>query len=432
MTTNSINFFKWMKMKTMKKINVMTYVAIVALLALGSCTKENGGEADPGEMTTVKFQVSYEGGTSRAVANPLNTGDLLTLKAGHIFFTDGGGNIVRHVGIVEGANLTSGPGSERVSLTTVMGEEAVILNVPASVQRCYILANDVAAKIGGSTGVTGNQEGNNISTILNLTTTAPNLNSAAGDLSTVAQFGSGTIVPGAGQTAVGNVPYDAAVEVPIRALTSRIQIKKITGGVFEYKDSEDEDQQITIDNFTVEGIYINNYYSEMTVASTWPSAVVNHLQDVTKYTTAGTAPYSSTGNGYKLADAPLAQADNSLIVAPADNSKVWAYNVFPTSESAANNANVPHIIIKLSSVTFTDSGTGAQNTLTNQYLTIAKIMTQGGSATVNAFLPNNSYTFNDIVFDYSKLSPLPEATEIDVLVTVDLIKWTDNSVVWGI
>jgi hypothetical protein len=415
----------------MKKFNFVAYVAAAALLALGSCAIGEEKGTDPGDMTTVKFKLSYEGLNSRALADPMETNDPLTLQPGHIFFADGSGTIVRHVGIVADV-AGGGAGSEQVELDRVLAGEAVILQVPATAQRCYILANDVAAKVGGDTGVTGNREGNDISTILGLTATVPNLN-AATDISTVVQFGSGDIVPEAGVTETEAQEYDAWVEVDIRALTARIQVKRITGKVYNYTDDEDNPQTITIDDFTVEGIYVNNYYTSMTVNSTWPDGVVNHLSNIPSYSTAGTAPYSPTGNGYRLADL-LNINDTGLAVAPADNTKVWAYNVFPTSTSAANNANVPHVIVKLSSVTFTDSGDGdgvTPTVLTDQFLTIANIKRAGG-ALLNAFEANNSYTFDNIAFDFTNLSDYPEVTELDILVTVKLLPWTDNPVEWDI
>ena len=410
----------------MKRFNARALAAIVALSALMSCDKEDKKGIDPGgEFSRVKFQLSYGQGT-RAEADLVAHDELLVLQAGHIFFTEANGKIGLHVGIVETAG--SGPGAKQVVLSEVKNGEAVIEDVPVSVKKCYILSNDALAKIGGTGGITGNLTGQNISAVQAMTAVVPDLNTASGDVSSVPLFGVGNIAPGSGTTA-GNKPYDASVNVQINALASRIQIKKLSGVVYDYKDASNADQTITIDEFTVEGIYINNYYPSMTVNSTWPQAIVNNGQTVANYASTGSTTYASTGSGYKLSDNP-ALASTNKIAAPAGG-KVWAYNVFPTP--AATVASVPHIVIKLSQVKFTDSAVTGQQTVQNQFLSIASIKKQGTSPAqvIDSFAANNIYTFDDIRFDYTKLSPVPETDKLDVWVTVQMMKWQNNAVDWN-
>jgi hypothetical protein len=417
----------------MKKINVMAAAAIVTLATFSSCSKDPG--TDPAnEFNKVKFQVTYAtDAQSRADGALVANDESLVMKTGHIFFTDAGGRIVEHVRIV--SNAGDGAPLKEVLLTDIAptAREAVVIDVPGTAVACHILSNDVAASMSGITVTGTGMTGQNISAVLSLAATVNNLN-AASDVSAVPLYGTGNIVAQSGTTTVNNRPYEATVNVKINAVGGRLQIKEISSATYAYTDDQGRSQNITIGDFTVEAIYINNYYPTTTVGA-WNGATgnpVNNGSDLAKYAITGTTDYASpSGQARKLVD-ELNRTSASGALKPNTANGGWVYNVFPTANGV--QANVPHIIVKFSEVKYTDSGNAAagEQTIEDQFITIAKYKLSTGGTVVNEIASTNIYTFGDIEFNFGNLSPLPEADKLDVLVTVEMMKWKDNSVVWDI
>lgn len=408
----------------MKQFKVMAAVALAGLM-MASCAKDNGNEGNgtPSTESKVKIQVVYNhsNGGTRADANKIAHETDLDFTVGHIFFAESNGLINTHVGIDNSA------GSVQVSKADLIGGEAVIEGISTNATKCYIVMTDAAAQIGSTTGITGNLKGSNISVVKAYAIEVGNINNADGDVANVPLYGEGDVAADVDQTA-GGKDYTSSVEVEINALASRLQVGKISAKVYTYPvGSVNAGETVTIDAFTVEGIYINNFYEEMTVGST-AGTVIDGGDDATAYTTAGSTDYSSGGVGEKLTDQLAIPASNTpLAVVPATK-QVWAYNLFP-------GASVPAVVIKLSEVKFTDSTNSTQTTVTNQFLTVKSFKYAPGHADagddVAAFVANNIYTLSDIQFDYTDLTSVPYEETMTTLVTVDMMKWLDNEIVWN-
>jgi hypothetical protein len=166
----------------------------------------------------------------------------------------------------------------------------------------------------------------------------------------------------------------------------------------------------------------------MTVAATGSNLVSNE-QDPLKYlasayTTAGVACLAEEFGGTPKAGT----GTPNLSAAPAAG-KYWVYNLFPTT--------VPHIIIKIAAgAKYLPAGTGAteQTITTVKYITVSTFKYSGGTKDgqdVAMFEANNIYTLGDIQFDYEDLSDNPEDKAVDALVTVQMLPWVENTIIWS-
>jgi hypothetical protein len=400
--------------------NFKTIAALfAATVMLASCGKESVETPAGGDGTTsVKIGISYpEGAETRAVGPALADDYQATFKPGHIFFTNASGVIDTHV-TVDAATAISGVTNFTTNELTT--GEVVVTGISSTASMCYIISNDVAAKLAG-TGITSNQKGNNISTILDDLFSVSNMQDATGNISNVPMYGVGNVqgAPANSATSVNNTSYTALVNVQIQSLASHLQIKQLTAVSVTNPDSK----VYAITDYTVDGIYINNVNPTMTVDSTFPAnSIVNNGSVVGNYVTTSGSTYftgtPSTGSLAGLADEGTITT-TALVAAPTTG--YWAYNVFPQTD-------VPHIIVKLSGVKYTVDGGAVQTIPGNQWLTIAKY--KEGTTPVTAFAADQIYTLNNIQFDYNDLTIVPEASTLDVNVTVTMFKWNNHDLDW--
>lgn len=409
----------------MKQFKMMAAVAVAGLMMLASCAKDNEGDKGNNGLngeTSVKIQLVYSNGAAtRADGAAIADDTDLDFTEGHIFFATSAGVIDKHVGVGNSA------GSFQVSKTELEDGEAVIEGISGSATSCYILFTDVNAQISSTTGITGDLEGTNISAITGAVIPVGNINDAGGAVANVPLYGTGTVAPVSPDQTTDGKDYNAYVKVDIDALASRLQIGKVSAKTYTYTDGNGESHTVTIDAFTVEGIYVNNFHQDMTIAST-AGTVIDGEDDPDAYSTTAGTVYASGELAAKLYDAPGAASGSPLAVAATG---VWAYNLFPTT--------VPHVIIKLTGVSYTDENTdaGTDNTVTGltQFLTVSSFKygpahDDAGDPVV-AFLKNNIYTLSDIQFSYADMTHVPYEETMDVLVEVQMMSWIDNAIVWN-
>ncbi len=424
----------------MKRISILAAMAVALLALVASCSRENtGAEFDPQGTSSVMISLNYpDSDSTRADADPIADGTKLELQAGHILFCDASGEILKHVGIdntVGSQNFTIG----EISTDPLQTGEAVVQNLPNTVVRAHLISNDQQGKIGSASGITTNLEGTDIEDVLDYMMQIGDLNNADGDVANVALYGKGDINFLASGTTPGGKKFGAAVMLDVKALATRLQIKKISAKDYVEYDPTDLDpsdgtdvlRTTKIDSYTIEGIYVNFYFGQDKVGPEKPVDVldlINNGSVVEKYSTSDPlAPYGTGNAGETMADYLDIDASGSpLSVVPATKS-IWAYNLFP--------GNAPHVIVRFSEVTLSQwDGTGTQIgtpiTITDpRFITVKGFLFDGGG-TVSGFEANHIYTIDDIAFDYDDLTDEPEKEPLDVLVRVNLMPWKDHSIVW--
>lgn len=402
----------------MKQFKVMVAAALVGLV-MASCAKDNEISKDDTltGKTSVKIQLVYGHTDTRADGAAIADKTNLDFTEGHIFFATSSGTIDKHIGVGNSA------GSIQVSKTDLKGGEVVVEGLSGSATRCYILFTDVNAKIGSSTGITGDLRGKDISTIKSMVIPVGNINDASGAVANVPLYGEGVVEVVSPDKTSGGSDYNAKVSVTINSLAARLQIGKISAKVYNYTN-DSGNQTVTIDAFTVGGIYINNFHQDMTVGST-AGTIIDGADNAGKYSTAAGTSYATGGIGEKLCDVLKTAATGSPLAVAANG--VWAYNLFPTT--------VPHIIIELTNVKYTDSATGTQITIPSQFIAVQSFKYAPGHANagevVTNFAANNIYTLSDIQFNFTNMVHSPYEKTMDVLVEVQMMKWLNNGIVWN-
>jgi hypothetical protein len=195
----------------------------------------------------------------------------------------------------------------------------------------------------------------------------------------------------------GNAQSTVAVE--LTPIVSRIQIKKVS---FDG----------TIASFKLEGIYIDNFYPQMTIGGDFTNITMQKAGNKETFA-AAQAPYATTN----LYD----ESSEGLVQHPfATNSQVYGYQIFPTNGGLTT---VPYIILKISGITTTSNAT--RNFPDGTYYVAVKAYKEAGTsaAPVTSFLPGNIYTVEDIVVSEKNIVTDPTKSLINVTVGVTVKQW---------
>lgn len=104
--------------------------------------------------------------------------------------------------------------------------------------------------------------------------------------------------------------------------------------------------------------------------------------------------------------------------------KAWAYQVAPsTTVPSGTPADVPHLILKLTDVTYSDNPLG----LTTQYITVSKFKDGSGNP-VTEFKRGNVYRIENLIFTSNEATNQPYEKNITVTATVSVAPWIINTV----
>jgi hypothetical protein len=400
-------------MKAMKKIYSVAAV-IAALGALTACSKEHQVGNDDGRSSAVRIGIVYgEASNSRAVGTPIvGSGTHSPLSSGHIlFYNSATGLIDKHIGLNEPA-ITPNESIEDLEANNV-----VVLGVSGNVDRCMIVFND-------NDLITEGMVGRRIDEVKGEVVLASVINNDEGTIANIPLEGDERLRDAEGVNDEDE-PYSREVVMTVRALGARLQMGAISAGLYNPEGG----QPVTIDAFTVEGIYITSVNSQMTLGRVAdPTLEVNYMQDVTKYVAPGVdgSGYAVSTVGEGLADIPTEgkAAGDPLAVAPSTTAgRMWVYNLFPTS--------IPHIVVRLSGISYTIGEGQSQNLPGEKWLTVKSYHFDTGDGQVTQFKPNEVYTLNNLQFNYSHLTDLPETQAGDVRVFVTVAPWLNNDIHWG-
>lgn len=415
------NFFK-----------TMALAAMATVIGMSSCSKENdntggGGGIDNGETTSVNIVLSQE---SRAVTTPAEHGAAVNFKSGYVLFTNDLGIITKVTEITEtepsAADKEAGAKVwiEDLKTPNVGGE---IKNVPASADKVYIVGNIPA-------GVEEPVLTENITDVKNRVITIISQSNPEGSVADVTLYGDG-------QTLSTHPSVDGAkyAKVNVNALAARIEIGKVS-----YFNAQDDD---LLTGFRIDGIFVNYYYPQMSLSSKVSTARINNTA---VDNTAANAIYIPTPSGaYKTADqgklydydgGGLGYTSASGLSKSAanptdpDDENVWAYNVLaPLSVdgTAVTELESPHIIIRLSNIVTVDDNIDNPMYETTQYLTVKEFRNASTGLPISSFAPGYIYFINDLTFDESNLTDIPEEEAITVYVEAILMTWSRQEVEWG-
>lgn len=199
----------------------------------------------------------------------------------------------------------------------------------------------------------------------------------------------------------GNAQFTVAVE--LTPIVSRIQIKKVSA------------DGTTIASFKLLGIYIDNFYPQMTIGGAFTPLTIQHATDKATFD-AAQAPYTTTNLYDEDKTAGLLQ--NPFGATP---SQVFGYQIFPTTSTA--HENVPYIILKISDIV---TGTAPTRTIIPTgiyYVAVKAYKNTGASTSVTTFSPGFIYTIDDIPVSENNIVTDPTKSLINVTVNVTVKAW---------
>lgn len=196
----------------------------------------------------------------------------------------------------------------------------------------------------------------------------------------------------------GNLQFTVAVE--LTPIVSRIQIKKV---------SVDE----TITSFKLEGIYIDNFYPQMTIGGAFSGIDIVTADDK--------ADFDATKEPYKTTNL-YDESTSGLVQNPfgATTPQVYGYQIFPTTSTA--HENVPYIILKISNIV-TSSAATRNIPAGTYYVAVKAYKNTGLSTSVTAFSPGFIYTIDDIPVSENNIVTDPTNSLINVTVNVTVKAW---------
>lgn len=197
----------------------------------------------------------------------------------------------------------------------------------------------------------------------------------------------------------GNLQFTVAVE--LTPIVSRIQIKKVS-------------VDATITSFKLEGIYIDNFYPQMTIGGAFTDINIVTADDKADFD-ATQAPYTTTN----LYDEDKTEG---LVQNPfgAATPQVFGYQIFPTTSTA--HENVPYIILRISNIV-TSSAATRNIPAGTYYVAVKAYKNTGASTSVTAFSPGFIYTIDDIPVSENNIVTDPTKSLINVTVNVTVKAW---------
>lgn len=371
-------------MKT--KFKFLTVAVATLLLGFTSCSNdEDGGKPETGNPKNMFLKISSDTPSTYAEGTPQAAGEV-TFTSGDLYFTDNAGTILAHYTISSAATSDT-----NIDIAALTSTGQTITNLPGTVSNVHVVGNTNGLATSG-----------NISRVKNQALQVQ----SQGTISNVNLYGeAATVLVTPGTPGVSNDLYAAAVT--LAPTVARIELANITA------------TGTAITGFEVEGIFIDNYYSEAAVAGT---VAAGNLQD---NNTAVAADWVSGSSIYPVAldpsifdwyTTPLTSDAN--VVAPATSGDVWGYNVFATTLGST----VPRIVIRLSNITTTpESGITFAGP---QFITVKGF--KNGATPLTAIKAGEVYNIavGALAFDETNITPVPNVNAIDVEVTVTVANWS--------
>ena len=377
----------------MKRIKQSILMLAAILLGLSSCNNEDIPIFNTSDYKTLSLRISSDVAT-RGISESVADGTPVTFNTGTLFLVNSDGIIVKHFNIVPRGQATVGTNISRADFDS----SVTIDNIPGQVVSAVVVGNTAGNNTAGSISAVGER-------VIDIV--------AQHDVTNVNLFGRAMFQPtGFIHPITGNNVYEA--NILLSPTVARFEIADITGAG-------------QIESFTIEGIFIDNYYRYAQVDG---SILTNAGNFISNGQDADLFVFGSSAYPAALTPALFdwgvwsGSRNTSLTVAPDNVGNVWAYQLFAQTDTSADATTVPHIIIRMRDVTLRD-GTAIQG---SRFLTIRGIYTQNG--VLEGIRSGIVYRFpaGEIVFTERDLSPRPNENVIDARINISLANWNKEIV----
>lgn len=381
--TREINWFINKMNSNMKtKFKYLIFLAVSLFLGFTSCSNNDVADEENNSNETKSLFLKISNGdiTTYGTGPTVVDNTDVDFSDGIIYFVNSDGMILKHY------TLTVNASSDTNINFSDIQDGTTIENLPGSVSNVHVVGNYAGSPSLATSG--------NISSITNKILTVASQH----DIENVNLYGTNTIVP------VGLIePNKYTCTINLSPTVARIELTDITAsGV--------------ITSFKVDGIFIDNYYSQ---------ATINSILDIANLQDNGTTPADFVGGStayptsltpaiYDYYTSPIESASNIVAL---DDDDVWRYSLFATT----TGSEIPRIIIRLSEIETTpESNITISGT---RFITIRGF--KSGSTSLSGIKSGEIYNIGagDLVFDESNLAITPNEAKIEVEVTIALVKW---------
>ncbi|MCD8043006.1 MAG: hypothetical protein LUH10_08060 [Tannerellaceae bacterium] len=414
----------------MKIKNLFMFIAMAAV-ALTGCNKDNDGDGGQTGNETFDMLLKFDISSTKADTENVESGTFTELTNGGIFFiADDANKTILRTAII--ANSPAG-----TVTPTQIQEGFLFTDIDASAKWVYVVGNyDFLASSAPTVAKLADLENLKVG-ILSQTNQNNNKKFGVED-ATLFGFGNIVVASTATQDKYPTYNVDREAIFDISPIIARLEIDEIEG-------------LGQIDEFNLAGIYINNFYLEMSVVSVMdindlihngilPTDYDKYLRTTTSQTN---GKYLDSWYEYLFDDGDVDASGNYIglsTIASLSHTPVnetWAYNVF------ANGSAVPHIILHFTDMKMkstyggnVNSGNLIENTVTGtygeKYLTITGY-NKAGTDVDQPILGGNVYKLANIIFDEDDLDDYPYEEKDDksaVYVEVTVTPWNVIPVDW--
>ena len=247
-------------------------------------------------------------------------------------------------------------------------------------------------------------DGTSILKYVNATTTTP---ITIANLTTGTQI---TDVPAAATTVTvcGNIP--AGTSLPTGGTVAALKAVQLATTASS-----------AVDGFTLEGIYVNNFFEKFNLAGTVVGTKVQYGATPAAYAQ-GQGLYTPANAGKLFDQSAVAATGIPKEVIPPTAGQRWAYQVVPNGNSTDANEQL-QLVFKLSNLA-AKAGSSVNFGTGDQFITVRGF--KDGSGNIVELEKGKIYTISkaDFTFDESNLSTIPNTSAVSVWLKVTVKAWT--------
>ena len=411
----------------------MKKTVLMALLAssLFACNNSDELEAPLTGESSVTFSVK-QSPTNRSVSDEKGATEYAIIGSGKLYFLDASYTSIyqRQLTDAEVATLAN------TSTTASSGNSVTITGVPSAAKYLYFMAN-IKTNVGQTFPAV---EGTS---------------SADARLRVDLLQGDALKVPMSGLSNAfvvsGSNPLAFTASVELTPIVSRIEIDQVT-----YQNANYPGAAISTDftGFKLGGVFINNInqyvlldgapylnapvniVNQASWASSWATYFTNNVNFPYYSGGSPSSPADWTANAFVNYCTPTTaalsfypdQTNGATNVNPGTTpKKTWAYQVCPSTVPASGQttpvADIPHVILKLTDVTYVANPLGQPI----QYVTITKYKDGSGNPILQ-FKKGNVYRIENLTFNHTQATNKPYDSNITVTATVSVKSWVINTI----
>ena len=176
-----------------------------------------------------------------------------------------------------------------------------------------------------------------------------------------------------------------------------------------------------VDGFTLEGIYVNNFFEKFNLAGTVVGTKVQYGATPAAYAQ-GQGLYTPANAGKLFDQSAVAATGIPKEVIPPTAGQRWAYQVVPNGNSTDANEQL-QLVFKLSNLA-AKAGSSVNFGTGDQFITVRGF--KDGSGNIVELEKGKIYTISkaDFTFDESNLSTIPNTSAVSVWLKVTVKAWT--------